>query len=302
MNVQVIAVDGKMPNLALMKIAAWHKSKGDTVGFNISDPDKVYISTIFDWNGSQSYGIPKLFNCTVEIGGSGVDIQKDLPGDIEHIMPDYSLYDIDYSMGFTSRGCPNNCPFCIVPIKEGAITDHAYITEFLHPDHNKVILLDNNFLASPRWRGNLNYIIEHDIMVNFCQGNDIRRINEDNAKLLSETKFSNYKFNRKQMHFAWDIPEIEKSVERGINIFNDAGVKPYNLMFYVLCGFNTSFEQDMYRVMRLREWGCDPFVMVYNNRRDDKRLRDFARWVNRKEIFKSCTFDEYNSKEVVNVS
>lgn len=292
MKILLIQFDGKMPNLVLMKLSAWHKLKRDITGFKIANPDKVYISSIFDWNKPIVQGIPKLFDCVVELGGSGVNIKKKLPDEIEHIMPDYELYGIDYSMGFTSRGCPNNCPFCIVPVKEGAIREHSPIEEFLHPDHKKVILLDNNFLASPKWKEKIQYLIDRKLKVNFNQGNDIRLINEENAQLLSEVNFYNWKFSYKQLHFAWDFPQIEKKVEKGIHILNDAGIKSYRLMFYVLCGFNTSFEQDMYRFKKLREWGVDPFIIIYNNK-NDPLLHHFARWVN-KRVYKSCEWEEYD--------
>lgn len=298
MNVLLIQYDGKMPNLALMKLSAWHKQQGDDVGFNIADPDKIYISTIFDWNKEQVIGIPKLYECAVEIGGVGVDIHKELPFEIEHIMPDYDLYGIDYSMGYTSRGCPNNCPFCVVPKKEGKIKDNAPIGEFLHPNHDKLILFDNNFLASPSCKNNLQNMIDKNIMVNFNQGLDIRLITLENANMLSNILFFDHKFKSRRLNFAWDLMSLkEETIKRKIDILGDNGIKPYQLMFYVLCGFSTTLKQDMYRVMKLKEWGCDPFVMIYNNRKDNKELRDFARWVNRKEIFKSCTFEEYKMEK-----
>ena len=301
MRILLIQVDGKMPNLALMKISAWHKNKGDIVGFNISTPDKVYISSIFSWNASKVRGISKLFDCIVEIGGTGIDISKKLPYEIEHIMPDYDLYDIDYSMGFTSRGCIRNCPFCIVPKKEGYIREHSPFEEFLHPDHKKVILLDNNFLVSPKWKEKLEFLRDSGLMVNFNQGLDIRLINEENAGLLADIKFFNWKWTFRQLHFAWDFIEIEKEVERGIQILKNAGIKPYQLMFYILCGYNTTFEEDMYRFKRLREWGVDPFVMIYNYQgkkkwKGDPRIPDFARWVNRR-IYKSCSWEKYNEQQ-----
>lgn len=291
-KILLVQFDGTMPNLVLMELSAYYKEQGCEVGFNVGDPDKVFISCIFDWNKSIVRGVPKLFDCIVELGGSGVNIEKKLPDEIEHIMPDYSLYDIDYSMGFTSRGCPNNCPFCIVPAKEGGIREHSPIEEFLHPDHMKIILLDNNFLASPKWKEKLQYLIDEGLMVNFCQGNDIRLIDEEKAKMLSELNFYNHNFTYKHLHFAWDHMGIEGKVKRGIRILKDAGIKPYRLMFYMLCGFNTTFEQDMYRFQKLREWGVDPFVMIYNNE-GNEILRHFARWVN-KRVYKSCKWRDYD--------
>jgi len=171
-----------------MKISAYHKMKGDSVGFNIKNPDLVYISCIFSWNRSKALGIAKFWEsigCRVKIGGTGIDLKNNLPYEIEHIMPDYALYNLDYSIGFTSRGCIRNCPWCIVPKKEGGIKDHASLDEFLYPSHKKLILYDNNFLASPKWHENLKELIRRKIKVSFNQGLDIRLIDNENAENAS---------------------------------------------------------------------------------------------------------------------
>lgn len=296
MNILLVQTDGKMPNLSLMHLSTYHKNKGDKVFLNkcVYRPDKIYVSCIFSWNKPRALMMRKnLFDCEVEFGGYALN-NTTLPPEIEHNMPDYNLYGVDYSMGFTSRGCIRNCPFCIVPKKEGRIKNNAPITEFLYPNHKKLILLDNNFLASEKWEENLQFVIDNKLEVNFNQGLDIRLINEKNAKILSDTKFRNWHFKGRQIHFAWDLPETEKQVERGIQILNDTGINSRSLMFYILCGFNTTFLQDMYRFKRLWEWGVCPFVMIYNNRKDISILRHFARWVN-KRIYKICpNFRDYD--------
>jgi len=275
-----------------MKISATHKKQGDEVFLqNVTNPDKVYISCIFSQNKPKALGIAKMFNCQVEVGGYGInDIQ--LPYDVEHIMPDYNLYGIRYSIGFTSRGCIRNCPWCIVPKKEGYIKDHAPIDEFYVPQWKKLILWDNNFLASPKWHENLKEIIARKIKVSFNQGLDIRLIDEENAKLLSKTHYYDYKFKRPRLYFSFDTPEIEPEVSKGIETLTKAGVAPHHLMFYVLVGFNTTFEQDYHRFEVLTKMGIKPFIMIYNNRRDKPILRHFARWVN-KRYYKVCTFRHY---------
>lgn len=297
MKILLIQVDGKMPNLALMKISAWHKLGGDQVFLNKTcNPDKVYISSIYNWNKSKAIGISLMFpNSEVVLGGSGINYNW-LSPKIEHLMPDYDLYGIDYSMGFTSRGCIRNCEFCIVPKKEGYMRNHAPITEFLHPEHEKIILLDNNFLASPECEENLQFILDHNLRVNFNQGLDIRLINEDNAKMLAECKFSDWRFTNRVLHFAFDDPSLEFIIRENVKILKDVGInKTHQLMFYMLVGFNTNFEQDMHRFKVLVELGCDPYVMIYNNRKDIPILRHFARWIN-KRIYGSpnCrTFGDY---------
>lgn len=308
MYILLIHIDGKIPNLALMKLSAWHKARGDEVKLlrgSIAGLwahvkfDKTYISCVFEQNARDAQKLVSLFS-DVQVGGYGFNGAK-LPDEIEHTMPNYSLYGCDFSMGFTSRGCIRNCEFCIVPEKEGPICDHAPVSEFLHPGHNKVILLDNNFLASPMWKENLQFIIDHDLKVNFNQGLDIRLVNDENAAMLAECKFYNWHFKCRQLHFAFDLPEIEPEVRRGVGILGDNGIKPRNLMFYELVGERTTFEQDIHRFEVLRELGVDPFVMIYNNRRDRPELRHFARWVN-KRIYKSCDLRDYdhgNSLEIL---
>ena len=277
------------PNLSIMKLSAYHKQLGDHVVFIQGIPttapleqfDKVYISCIFFQNTEAVKDYAAQFSCPVELGGSGVDLKKELPYDIEHILPDYSLYDLDYSLGFTSRGCIRKCGFCVVPEKEGTIRDHALISEFLHPDHKKVVLLDNNFQASPRWKETLDFLIEHNLKVNFNQGLDIRLVNEEFAQHIVETHSYNWTFKHRGLHFAFDSMSVEKAVIRGIEILTNAGIRPVDLMFYILVGYDTTFEQDLYRVEVLRELGVKPYIQLYNQVKD-RELRRLARWINRK--------------------
>lgn len=269
-----------------MKISAYHKNRGDWVHLNkgVEDPDKVYISCIFKKNGPQALGIAKFYpKSDVKIGGSGVNY-KTLPSEIEYIMPDYDLYGIDYSMGFTSRGCIRKCEFCIVPEKEGRIRANQSIEEFLHPNHKKVVLLDNNLLAAPNHKETLKYLADTRLMVSFTQGNDIRLVNEDNANLLAETKYYDFDFKARMLYFAWDWMELEDKVERGIQTLKDAGIKGYQLTFYILMGFNTTLEQDRYRAEKLHEWGAVPYAMPYNSICEGE-FHDLVREVNRKWIW-----------------
>lgn len=303
MNILLIQVDGKMPNLALMKLSASHKHLGNSIFFNKNcDPKEVYISCIFTQNRSKALGIARMFpQAEIHLGGSGINYSSVLPDEVEHIMPDYSLYGIDYSMGFTSRGCIRNCGFCIVPKKEGMIRNNATLREFLHPDHKKVILFDNNFLASPRWRENLLEIADCGLKVSFNQGLDIRLINQENAKLLSKAKYYDWKFKNRCLYFAFDSPEIEDNVLKGIKILNQAGIPSKHLMFYMLVGYDTEFSEDLHRFEVLNKLGVMPFIMVFNNRKDKPILRHFARWVNQL-FYQFIPFEKYdhgNSQEII---
>jgi radical SAM superfamily enzyme YgiQ (UPF0313 family) len=282
-KVLLIDVDSKIPNLALMKISAFHKQKKDWVHLNkgVQDPDKVYISCIFKKNGPQALGTAKFYpNSEIFIGGSGVNY-KTLPRDIEYIMPDYDLYDIDYSMGFTSRGCFRKCEFCIVPEKEGVIRANQKISEFLHPDHKKVVLLDNNLLAAPNHKETLKYLADTELKVSFCQGNDIRLMTEEKANLLADTRYYDFDFRDRRLYFAWDHIDLEDQVEKGIQLLKNAGITGRRIMFYVLMGFDTDISQDKYRVEKLHEWGVESFAMPFENG-GSPELRRLVRKVNRK--------------------
>lgn len=300
MRVLVVDADSKagFPNLALMKISAWHKAQGDTVelikGIPEAPPltgyDKNYISVIFYQNAQRANTYARMLEGEVDIGGIG-DSYKKLPDEIEHIMPDYSLYGVDFSMGYTSRGCIRKCKWCVVPKKEGGIRDNAPITEFLHPNHNRLLLLDNNFQASPKWNDNLHYLIINNIKVNFNQGLDIRLVNKEFADLLSRVHYYSWLFKTRSLHFAFDTMKVERAVRRGIKTLNDAGIPPRNLMFYVLVGYDTTTEQDLHRVQVLKDLGAVPYIMIFN-RDKNRELHQLARWVNRR-YYQFISWEKY---------
>jgi hypothetical protein len=288
LKVRLVQIDGKWPNLALMKLSAFHKREGDEVSFDCPDPDKVYISCIFKRNAPKARGLWTLFpHADVEFGGAGFGSSV-LPEHIEHLMPDYALYGCRVSMGFTSRGCIRACPWCDVWIREGYIRDHAPVQEFLQ--HRNVILLDNNFLASPRCLENLDYLIQNRIRVCFTQGLDIRLVTEPIARLLARTRYADHQFKRKCLYFAWDDPHLISAAEiiRGVGLLEKHGIKPSHLMFYMLTCYNTFIDGDLARFEVLNRLGVDPFVMRYN-RGGDRIAREFSRWVN-KRFYTFCSF------------
>lgn len=290
LKILLVDADGKsgFPNLALMKISASYKMQGYKIDLikgipqapPLVDYSKAYISCIFYQNAGAVNAYARMLDCEVTIGGIGISHDK-LPDEIEHIMPDYSLYGCDFSMGFTSRGCTKKCPWCVVPSKEGGIKDNAPISEFLHDDHNQVVLLDNNFQASPRWRENLDFIIENELKVNFNQGLDIRLVTKEFAEALSRTKYYSWNFKNRGLHFAFDTMKVERAVKRGLKKLQGAGIPTRIIMFYVLVGFDTTLEEDLYRVQVLKDLGVTPFVMIFNQSQAPI-LRHLARWVNRR--------------------
>ncbi len=284
LKIGLFDVDSKYHNLALMKLSAYYKRKGDEVEFynplwgytyNI-----IYCSKIFRKSHKNDGYIRKRMVC----GGSGFEYLTLLPEYIEHIKPDYELYDLNYSLGFTTRGCIRNCGFCIVREKEGKIKEHAQVEEFLNPKSNIIVLLDNNFLALPSHIKKLQKYINKGWRIDFNQGLDIRLINKENAKLLGRVK------HYKQIHFAWDLMNYEKEFKEGLNILFKAGIKPYRIMIFVLCGFNTTFEEDLYRFDELLNLGVDPFIMIYGD--VNRKIKEFSRWVN-KRLYKFCELEDF---------
>lgn len=292
MRIGLIDIDGKWPNLALMKISAYHKSKGDDVVLDRTRADIVYISCIFSRNKSKALGIARLFRSfgsEVHIGGSGVDLKKCLPECIENIQPDFSLYGLDYSLGFSSRGCirtKEECPACIVPEKEGNIRELGL--SWIR--HNRVKFLDNNFLASPAATEKLKFIAKGRLEVCFTQGLDIRLVTRV-TDMLSKVNARSNNWKRRRYYFAFDHPELEEVIIKKIDLLKRHGIPASAQFFYVLCGFDTTHLQDRRRVQILADRGCLPFVMKYQRR--DKTLNLFANWVNGR-FYRFCKFEKFS--------
>ena len=286
MRIGLCQVDGKMPNLALMKLSAWHKAQGDEVAWfsPLEQFDRVYASKVFAFTDDNAYLPPAAFR-----GGSGYDLTTHLPPEVEAMFPDYSLYpQMDYAMGFTTRGCVRRCPFCIVPQKEGRLRVVGDLRSFWS-GQQKVRLLDNNLTAAPmsHFRLTIGQLAANRLEVDINQGLDIRLLNEEHAALLATVRLW------KQIHFAWDNMRDEAAVRRGIATL--ARHMPLSrVMFYVLIGYDSTPEDDLYRVMELRAMGVDPFVMPFNKR--DPYQRAFARWVNHKAIWKSVPWERYTGR------
>lgn len=292
MRIGLIDIDSKIPNLALMKLSTYHKARGAEIIFPYdgSRVDRLFASVIFTKSRRRAELLQEAWP-QVEIGGTGWDLTTALPPEVESCRPDYDLCGIDYGIGFTSRGCIRRCAFCVVPEKEGHVRPVSTIAELVNPRSNFLVLLDGNFLAQPEWEARMREIHDLGLTVNFTQGLDIRLVNDDNAGWLARTKTASLTRNSSgRLHFAWDNPTIEKAVREGISTLGRAGIKPWRLTFYMLCGFDTTFAQDMYRFNVLRGLGCDPYVMVYGF--GTPELLRFERWVNAR-IYKQCSWEEY---------
>jgi len=284
MKVGLIDLDNTgFPNLALMKLSAWHKKKGDEISFNfpLNEVDQTYVSCVFPKNRHKLPAVdPVIF------GGTGFGWQgiyySELPPQIEHTKPDYSLYNTTASYGFTSRGCIRHCRWCIVPEKEGEIRPHASIYEFWDRKFRDIILLDNNLLASPNWQVTLTALLMENLRVDFNQGLDIRLVTHEKASYLARLKLI------KRLRFAFDDIRIEKQFRSGIDTLKKAKITLSSLSIYFLIGFNSSLEEDLERLRIIQGYGASPFAMKYEEvngvkatvDRSDRELHEFARWVN----------------------
>ena len=312
MKVLLIDVDGKLPNLALMKLSTWHKSLGDEVFFNeCNRPDKVYISVLFTWNKSKVLKLLQIYP-NAEVGGTGWDIHKTLPVEVEACKPDYGLYKVsdilprikggiatkeskmkkaetivNAGMGFTSRGCVRNCGFCFVPPKEGQFHHVAEIKDLLNPRSKVLILMDNNLTADPGCIEKLHEIRDRGLTVDISQGIDVRLLTPEIAQALAEVK------HLRSIHYAWDLVDClnDLKIINGIILLSKY-VKAWKHMCFMLTGYNTTFEQDMYRFRILTDLGVKPYVMPYNKQFRSEKDRCFAGWINSRK-HTVCSFEEF---------
>jgi hypothetical protein len=281
-KIGIAQIDGKWPNLALMKISAWHRSQNDAVHLAnpIEEYDRIYASKVFDFTPDWQY-FPRG---ELIKGGWGYRVEDALPDHIEHILPDYALFGQTKAMGFTTRGCARACDFCIVPRKEGKIRFHADISEFWN-GQPEVMLMDNNLTAAPEvLERDCKFIKDHNLTVDIHQGLDARLMTDDIAKTLRSVKHARY------LHFAWDSMAIEGSVLRGLEILGRHFSKE-RLMVFVLIGFDTTEAEDLYRVKTLHRLGYESFVMPFD--KSDPYQKAFTRWCNNKFVFKSTDWNEY---------
>jgi len=290
-KIGLLDVDGhNFPNLALMKISAYHKAQGDQVEmfFPMSHYDKVYMAKVFDFTPD----FETVINADEVIyGGTGYDLQNKLPDEIEHIYPDYSLYGIkNTAYGYLTRGCPRGCGFCIVGKKEGLKSYKvADISEFWR-GQREIKLLDPNLLACKDNIELLQQLIDSGAWIDFTQGLDIRLITEEAIDKIKQLKI-------KMIHFAWDYMKYSDVIIKNLKHFKEAtNIDMRKARVYVLTNYDTTHEEDVYRIYKLKELGYDPYLMIYDKQNAPKRLRKMQRWVNNKLIFHSGqaeTFEDY---------
>lgn len=303
MRIGLIDVDGhNFQNLALMRISAYHKAQGDIVEWWWSDfvhYDIVYMSKIF--SDAYTKDVPEPMNADKVIkGGTGYCISlvdgvevfdkaknKELPPEIEKMFPDYSLYpQFDFAVSMTSRGCPRGCSFCHVAAKEGrCAVKVADVSDFWN-DQKEIRILDPNITACKEKRDLMRQYIETGAVLDFTQGLDIRLLNDDDLADINQMRL-------RTLHFAWDNPKDD--LEGKFRNFANGFRRKSNIgMVYCLTNFDSTMEENLYRIYTLRDMGYDPYVMVYDKPHAPKEIKMLQRWCNNKIIFKSCKrFEDY---------
>lgn len=309
MRVGLIDVDGhKWPNVALMKLSSWNKSKGDIVEWWWTDMvhyDVVYMSKIFSDEYTKDAPVPTNADVVIRRGtGYAIDVENglevyhkerdgDLDQEIENMIPDYSIYpglSKDTAYGFLTRGCPRGCPFCHVANKEGKKSCQvAELTDFWR-GQNKIQIMDPNIMAC-KDREHLLWDLERSrAYVDFNQGIDVRLCDKDVAEQLGRIRV-------KRLHFAWDNPKEDLTAHFEKFARQYRRKDPAGKSVYVLTNFNSTMEENLWRIETLRSLGFDPFVMIYRKPSAPQEIRDLQRWCNNKFIFKSCKWEEYDRKK-----
>lgn len=295
-RIGLIDVDGhNFPNLALMKLSAWHKAHGDHVEWY--DPmfsghmDKVYMSKVFTFTPDYEWCIDAD---EVVRGGTGYKLyDKTLPEETENIFPDYSIYpQYDFAVGFLTRGCIRKCPWCIVPKKEGKIRPVNTWGKIRRPDSKYIRFLDNNVLASEHGRQQIEEMSgRKDISIDFNQGLDARLIDDRMAELLVNCNWTRF------LRMACDRSSEVKTVSDTIMRLKDHGMNPKKIFLYILV---EDIDDALWRVEWFDRMGVEVFAQPYRNFENnyvDPQQKHFARWVNSKQIFRSCTWGDYERRK-----
>ena len=308
MKVRLTQLDGKLPNVALMRLSHFLKAGGHEVHFSKSpirqpgepEYDHVYGSSIFTFSHKIRVKFRQNFP-HARIRGTGSSSFETL----ENLFPgigltqDYSIYpDYMNSIGFLLRGCRLKCKFCVVPQKEGKPFSNMRVFDLWrgYPFPRNLHLLDNDFFGLPEWKEHLESIRNGGFKVCFSQGINIRMITEETAAALALIQYRDTKFKQRRLYTAWDNLGDEKRFFEGVDMLEYAGIPPKHLMVYMLVGYadGETFEDIRYRFDRMVERGLMPYPMVYDNLRRD--LKAFQRWVVR-GVYRYIPWEEYTRKQ-----
>lgn len=281
MKILLMDIDSKIPNLALKKIEKYHIDRGDEVIWNNElmqyVSDKIYVSCIFDWNKKEAEEWKNRANNKL-IGGSGYSCDIVLPREIEEVKPRINL-------GFTTRGCIRKCQFCIVPQKEGHIRVEGDLLDLWDGKTKDVMILDNNILALPEhFRLICRQARENKIRLDFNQGLDHRLCTQD---IIDDMK----SISHKEYRFAFDHPSYFPTVEKTLNLLWRNKIN--RCLWYVLVGFNTTFQEDLDRLNYLKKNNQNAFVQRYKTVMLNPKYIALARWVNQHHIFQGMTWEQF---------
>lgn len=300
MHIGLIDIDQtSWPNLVLMKLSAYWKRRGATTELVKLEEvlrgqslfwvfDKIYGAVIFKRN---RFIAQRLRRIGVEVGGSGWSLENKLPDYIESLCPDYELYGIsDTGYGFLTRGCPRQCPFCIVAKKEGTLSRHVADLSQFWRGQKYIKLLDPNILAYLDHEKLLQQLIDSHAWIDFTQGVDARLLNPDNVYFLSKIK-------TRMIHFAWDSAADELTPRMLWYYKKVTGLDQRKLRCYVLTNYNSTIDEDLYRIYRLRELRINPYVMIYDKTNAPQKVRWLQRWVNNPLIWMTVDrFEDYDHR------
>lgn len=308
MIVRLTQLDGSLPNLALMKLAHWHKSQGDEVvvtkewqrGLFEPEYGRVYASAIFKASQQHLMRFQREWPGAI-VGGTGTPY----PGTVEEIIgAEYEHYDyegwpdVDYSIGFTQRGCRLKCKFCVVPTKEGKPRSVNTIAELWRgaPWPKKLHILDNDFFGNPEWRARIAEIRDGSFRVCLSQGINVRLINEEAAAALATIEYRDTKFVRRRLYTAWDNLHDERIFFKGVDTLEQAGIPPTNIMAYMLIGYDKAetWERIWHRFNAMVARGVKPYPMVFDRSRLD--LCAFQRWVNT-GLYRVVSWTDFESRQ-----
>lgn len=281
MNVLLIDIDSKIPNLALKKLERYYLDKGAQVLWDMplfaKWADVIYVSCIFSWNRDKCKEWEMYPHSW--IGGTGYDLDITLHEDIERVKPHINL-------GFTTRGCIRKCDFCIVPKKEGGIRIVGHLLD-LWDDHSDLItVLDNNILALPEhFKFICRQAQEYKLRVDFNQGLDHRLLTDNVVATMKRTR------HKGEYRFAFDHPDMIDSVKYALRLLQNHGIK--RTFWYVLVGYNTTLDEDLFRLNYLRVRKQTVFVQRYNKCKDRLRL---SQWANQHNVFRAMTYWQFLKK------
>jgi hypothetical protein len=298
MRILVVNIDSVIPNLALAKIVKFHQDKGDevrqikdkTISAGLPYPllidtyDKIYVSCVFSWNKNRCM----KWESIADIGGSGYSLEKTLPPEIDAIKP-------RMNMGFITRGCTRNCPWCIVPKKEGKVHQVGDIYDLWDGKSNLITIMDNNILALPKvFFETSKQLKKEKLMVDFNQGLDHRLLTDEICQELFSLKYPGSTGSK--IRFAFDHISYKKSVLKALKMLKRNGLKDWRTRWYVYVGVEDTVETVVERINILRDEKQAVFLMRDRDKRvmQNKEFANMYIWTNHIELYAHIPYEKFD--------